>query len=102
MSFTAHSVGNDELDRLMSDTQNKSAKISLPPRLPQNRQELDRSIILLGNRKQNELSAEARRELEILIGVYPTLKEAAIWKRELRRVVNRAIQDARSERREEL
>ena len=78
----------------MKDKQNKSAEISLPPRMPQNRQELDRSIILLGNRKQNELSAEARRELESLLGVYPTIKEAAIWKRELRRAFNRGNQDA--------
>ena len=78
----------------MTDKQSKSANISLPPRLPQNRQELDRSVILLGNRKQNELNTEARRELESLIGVYPTLKEAAIWKRELRRAYNRINQDA--------
>ena len=81
----------------MSDKQNKSAETPLPPRLPQNSQELDRSIILMGNRRQNELSADARRELECLIGVYPTLKEATIWKRELRRAFNRVNPETRSE-----
>jgi hypothetical protein len=79
----------------MNDKKSKSAKISLPPRLPQNRQELDRSIILLGNRKQNELSTEARSELESLIGVYPTLEEAATWKRELRRAFNEIVREGR-------
>lgn len=59
--------------------------ISLPPRLPQTEAELKRAIILLGNRKQVELKTEARHELESLIGVYPTIKEAALWKRVIRR-----------------
>ena len=58
---------------------------SLPPRLPQNEAELKRTIILLGNRKQVELKTEAQRQLESLIGVYPTIKEAALWKRVIRR-----------------
>lgn len=62
-----------------------SNTISLPPRLPQNEAELNRTIILLGNRKQVELNSDARRQLESLIGVYPTIKEAALWKRVLRR-----------------
>jgi hypothetical protein len=58
---------------------------SLPPRLPQNEAELKRTIILVGNRKRVELKTDARRQLESLIGVYPTIKEAALWKRVLRR-----------------
>jgi hypothetical protein len=69
----------------MNDKQNKFESISLPPRLPQNKAELDRTIILLGNRKQVELNTDARRELESLIGVYPKVREAALWKRVLRR-----------------
>jgi hypothetical protein len=69
----------------MNDKLNKSDTIPLPPRLPQTTQELDRCIILLGNRKRVELKAQARRELESLIGVYPTVREAALWKRVLRR-----------------
>lgn len=69
----------------MSDKLPASNTIPLPPRLPQNEVELKRTIILLGNRKQVELRYEARRELETLIGVYPTIKEATLWKRILRR-----------------
>jgi hypothetical protein len=70
----------------MNDKQKSVDLPSLPPRLPQNEAELERTIILLGNRKQFELKTHARRQLESLIGVYPTIKEAALWKRVLRRV----------------
>ena len=69
----------------MNDKQNSIDVLSLPPRLPQNEEELKRAIILLGNRKQVELKTDARRQLESLIGVYPTIKEAGLWKRVLRR-----------------
>jgi hypothetical protein len=69
----------------MNDKQNYVNLRSFPPRLPQNEEELKRAIILLGNRKQVELKTDARRQLESLIGVYPTIKEAALWKRVLRR-----------------
>jgi hypothetical protein len=69
----------------MNDKLSKSDTTSLPPRLPQTERELDRCIILLGNRKQVELKTHARRELESLLGVYPTVSEAALWKRVLRR-----------------
>jgi hypothetical protein len=69
----------------MNDKRTTSNTTSLPPRLPQNEAELNRTIILLGNRKQVELNTDARRQLESLIGVYPTIKEAALWKRVLRR-----------------
>jgi hypothetical protein len=74
----------------MNGKQKNSDPISLPPHLPRNEEELNRSIILLGNRKQTELNSSARRQLESLIGAYPTLKEAALWKRVLRRVCQRA------------
>jgi hypothetical protein len=70
----------------MNDKHSNSNTISLPPRLPRNEEELNRTIILLGNRKQTELNTGARRELERLIGVYPTVNEGALWKRVLRRV----------------
>jgi hypothetical protein len=60
--------------------------ILLQPRLPQNREELERVITLLGNRKQVELNAPARSELLKLLGVYPTEEEASFWKSVLRRV----------------
>jgi hypothetical protein len=69
----------------MNDKQNSVDPLPLPPRMPQNEEELKRAIILLGNRKQVGLKTDARRQLECLIGVYPTIKEAALWKRVLRR-----------------
>jgi hypothetical protein len=64
----------------------KSANvISLPPRLPRNAGELERVIMLLGERKKTELNERARNDLLQLLGVYPTVKEAAFWKRVLRR-----------------
>lgn len=57
----------------------------LPPKLPANERELDRTIVLLGNRKQSDLNPRCKQELEQLIGAYPTMKEAALWKRLLRR-----------------
>ena len=71
----------------MSDKGSNFDLTSLPPRLPQNRQELDRAILLLGWRKQVELSVRTRSDLVKLIGAYPTAEEAACWKRVLRRVV---------------
>ncbi len=79
----------------MTNKQSNSDTVLLPPRLPRNEAELKRSIILLGNRKQTELKASARRELESLIGVYPTVKEAALWKRVLRRACQEVIQHAK-------
>jgi hypothetical protein len=69
----------------MNDKQRSVDLPSSPPRLPQNEAELERTIILLGNRKQVELKTYTRRQLESLIGVYPTIQEAALWKRALRR-----------------
>ncbi|HKP38263.1 MAG TPA: hypothetical protein VJT71_15495 [Pyrinomonadaceae bacterium] len=74
----------------MKEKTNKSLISDLPPRLPQNDAELKRAIILLGNRKQVELNKHAQRELEKLIGVYPTVKEAKIWKRLIRRACQSA------------
>jgi len=79
---------------VMKDKRSDLNAISLPPRLPQNRQELDRALILLGCRKQAELSARTRCELAELIGVYPTIEEAALWKRVLRRACQDVIRQA--------
>ena len=74
----------------MKDKSNDSSISELPPRLPQNSAELKRAIILLANRKQVELNKHAQHELEKLIGVYPTVKEATIWKRVMRRACQNA------------
>jgi hypothetical protein len=60
--------------------------ITLPPRLPKSDEELERAITLLGNRKQAELNPTAQTELRELLGVYPTAKEASLWKRVQRKV----------------
>ena len=88
MSISATATQPVELklwNECMNDKQNGIDPRSVPPRLPQNEEELKRAIILLGNRKQVDLKTDARRQLESLIGVYPTVKEAALWKRVLRR-----------------
>lgn len=69
----------------MTKNRRPAATISLPPRLPQSAEELERAITLLGNRKQTELGAAPRAKLVELLGVYPTRAEAAVWKRVLRR-----------------
>ena len=86
-AIAGFSLVADRIDRVefMKKKQSSSDTISLPPRLPQNEAELKRTIVLLGNRKQFELKSDTRRQLESLIGVYPTIKEATLWKRVLRR-----------------
>jgi hypothetical protein len=78
------------MSKLVKDKLRNSRPMTLPPRLPQNKAELERTIVLLGNRKQTELNKHAQVELQQLIGVYPTVKEATIWKR----VIRRACQSA--------
>jgi hypothetical protein len=69
--------------------------ISLPPRLPQSSEELERVITLLGNRKQAELNPSSRNELQKLLGVCPSVKEASFWKRVLRQVCQEAVRSAK-------
>jgi len=69
--------------------------ISLPLRLPQSSEELERIITLLGNRKQSELNPPSRNELQKLLGVYPSVKEASFWKRVLRQVCQEAVRSAK-------
>jgi hypothetical protein len=75
----------------MSKKRGRQNTISLPPRLPQTGEELERFITLLGNRKQAELNPSARDELRELLGVYPTVKEAAPWKSMLRRICSEVV-----------
>jgi hypothetical protein len=67
----------------------------LSPRLPQSSEELERVITLLGNRKQAELNPLARNELQKLLGVYPSVKEASFLKRVLRQVCQEAVRSAK-------
>ncbi len=66
----------------------------LPPRLPQTEDELDLAIKLLGNRKHCELGLTAQNKLKNLLGIYPTVKQASLWKRTLRRVYRELFENA--------
>jgi hypothetical protein len=56
--------------------------------------ELERTIMLLGERKKTELNTRARNELLQLLGSYPTAQEASLLKRALRRACQgRGLQD---------
>jgi hypothetical protein len=60
---------------------------SLPLKLPGTTESLQRLICLLGNRTKGELGAKARQELESLIGIYPTVEQAALWKCNLKQLL---------------
>ena len=79
----------------MSDERDQLNTYQLPPRLPQSVEELELTIKLLGNRKRAELGIPTQNKLKRLIGVYPTCKEAALWKRILRRVCREQFENVR-------
>lgn len=56
----------------------------LPPRIPDELVALERARTLLGNRVMYELTDKRRKELEALVGCYPSVKEAALWKSALK------------------
>jgi hypothetical protein len=69
--------------------QNKQPTASaanLPPKLPSTPEALQRAILLLGNRTKSQLGDKLRRELEELIGAYPTSDQAAFWKQSLKQL----------------
>jgi hypothetical protein len=74
-----------ELEKMvarMSPEDGQSVQIlnDLPPKMPAHPDELNRAICLLGNRITSDLKGKARQELLLLLGVYPTLQQAASWK----------------------
>ncbi len=52
----------------------------IPPKLPGTEEAMQRAILLLSNRTKSQLRDKSRRELENLIGAYPGVEEAALWK----------------------
>jgi len=48
----------------------------LPPKLPSTSEALQRAILLLGNRTKTELTDKSRRELEQLLGTYPSVSSS--------------------------
>lgn len=63
-----------------------ASSTNLPPKLPSTPEALQRAILLLGNRTKSQLGDKSRRELEELIGAYPTSDQAALWKQSLKQL----------------
>ncbi|WP_013320666.1 hypothetical protein [Gloeothece verrucosa] len=59
----------------------------LPPKIPGSIASMERAIVLLGNRVQNELNPKSRQELIELIDIYPDANTAATWKQALRQLI---------------
>lgn len=64
----------------------KEETLQLPPSVPQQLAQLDRAIVLLGNRVKGELRASVRSELLGLVGRYPDPATAARWKSALKAI----------------
>jgi F0F1-type ATP synthase beta subunit len=56
---------------------------SLPNKIPVGKEQLERAINLLGDRVKSDLQTKARQELVELVGAYPSIEQAAIWKNNL-------------------
>jgi hypothetical protein len=65
-----------------------------PPNTPTYRDQIQRAIVLLGNRSNGlNFGAKARAELVALVGGYPSPPTAARWKLALKQVVDDPIFD---------
>jgi hypothetical protein len=65
----------------------RGADTSIPPKVPETLEALERAIVLLGSLSKTGLKRESRRqELEALIGRVPSQKTAVVWKTQLRGV----------------
>ena len=73
--------------KFIQDDQQAILGPSLPLKLPGTTESLQRVICLLGNRTKGELGTKARQELESLIGIYPSVEQAALWKRNLKQLL---------------
>lgn len=56
-----------------------------PPFMPETLDDLERSIVLLGNRTKAALRRKARDQLKKLVGAYPNPAQAIAWKQMLTR-----------------
>ena len=65
----------------------------LPPRVPKKVDKLNRAISLLGNCVTVQLKAKTQKELEQLIGSYPTKQQAKIWRKKLQEVARQKTQN---------
>lgn len=73
-----------ETPGIYQDKQPTAHSANFPPKVPGKPEALQRAILLLGNRTKTNLGDKSRRELEELIGAYPTSEQAALWKQSLK------------------
>ena len=71
--------------KVPDDTTLKGAPVS-SLKVPEDIQDLDRAVMLLGSRTKGDLTPKTRKELIALIGSYPAEKRAAEWKLTLKRL----------------
>lgn len=69
---------------------------ALPPRVPKKVDKLNRAISLLGNCVTVQLRDKTQKELEQLIGTYPTKQQAKIWRKRLQEVARQKTQDKKA------
>ena len=58
----------------------------IPPKVPEQLPQLQRAVVLLGERCKYPLGAKLQRELTDLLGRYPDAETAAIWKTALKQL----------------
>lgn len=70
----------------------------LTPRVPTELAQLDKAIMLLGNRLKTDLGKKARLKMIELIDAYPDPKTAAHWKLELKAIRQELVGESEPER----
>lgn len=73
---------------------NSQGQLDLPPQIPGTTEDLQRVILLLGNRTKADLTTKTKRELIALIAAYPTSEQAATWKQNLKQLVKVKLSEA--------
>ena len=58
----------------------------IPPKVPVELSQLDRAIMLLGERAKRELKSKRQKELTALLGRCPDAETAAVWKAALKKL----------------
>ncbi len=69
-----------------SGTDSQRRSLRRPPKIPGEQKAFDRAIMLLGSRAKFEPTPKIQRELEELLGAYPSLEEAVAWKSSLKAI----------------
>ncbi|WP_416674325.1 hypothetical protein [Egbenema bharatensis] len=61
--------------------------VNLPPRVPNDPEDINRAVCLLGNRIASDLKEKSKNELIFLLGVYPNPEQAKLWKHALKKML---------------